>query len=183
MATCHQISTGLYKTDLDSASATVPVCGATGASFWKADLDVDCDGHLQPGSPCNPADPNFQPDTLCHDANNVALDPASVPYVVVPTPSTIWDFRTAGLGCGSVVAVIVKDQVFYAVVGDAGPTPIIGAASYATAKALGVADPNAGGIDSGVTYLVFQAKAPNITDHNGVISAGQTAARAFVTNN
>ncbi len=41
-------------------------------------------------------------------------------------------------------------------VGDTGPDEIIGEASYATAKALGIdPDPETGGTDSGVTYIVF----------------------------
>jgi glycosyl hydrolase group 75 (putative chitosanase)/carbohydrate binding protein with CBM35 domain len=184
MAACSQISTGLYKTDLSSANATVPVCAKTGAVFWKADLDVDCDGHIHSGSPCDPNAPDYQADTFCHDSTGVPLDAASLPYVVVPTPSSIWDFRTAHIGCGSIVAVIVNDRVFYAVVGDTGPTPVIGAASYATAKGLGVADPNAGGIDSGVTYLVFQATNPNKTeDHAGAVTSGQQMAHDFVIAN
>ncbi|HUR02953.1 MAG TPA: CBM35 domain-containing protein, partial [Nonomuraea sp.] len=41
---CSQISNGKYKTDSDVSSATVAVCEKTGAVFWKADMDIDCDG-------------------------------------------------------------------------------------------------------------------------------------------
>ncbi|TML33118.1 MAG: carbohydrate-binding protein [Actinobacteria bacterium] len=184
VSTCSQISNGLYKTDADSPSATVPVCGESGAVSWTADLDVDCNGRIPAGSPCDPTAIGFRADTFCHDSTGQPLDAGGLPYVVVPSPSSVWDYRNFHVACGSIVAVIHNDQVVYAVVGDTGPTAQIGAASYATAKGLGVADPNAGGIDSGVTYLVFQAPNPNrIEDHTGAVSTGQQLARDFVNAN
>jgi hypothetical protein len=181
MASCLRVSNSLYKLDADSPSATVPVCAHGSAVFWKADLDVTCSGKASSTSPCDPNDPDFVPDTFCHDSTGQPLDAANLPFIVVPSPSPIWDYRAAHVTCGSIVAVIVKDQVFYAVVGNTGPAPVIGAASYATAKGLGVADPNAAGIDSGVTYLVFEAPNPNrIENHTGAVTSGQQFARDFV---
>lgn len=52
--------------------------------------------------------------------------------------------------------MIHGDRVQYAVVGDTGPRDIIGEASYATAKSLGIRpDPRGGGTDDDVTYVVF----------------------------
>src|SRR5262249_22446346 len=61
VANCRQISNGLFKTDSDT-SATIPVCQANGAVWWKSDMDIDCDGVRT--SQCNEnTDPAFQPDT------------------------------------------------------------------------------------------------------------------------
>src|SRR5437763_2901150 len=132
---CNQISNGKYKTDEDSGSATVPVCDANGAVFWKADMDIDCDG--QRTTQCNEnTDCCFQADTAFHQTDGKPLNAAKLPYIVVPSPSSTWDYRKFGIAGAGVVAVIFNDQVTYAVVGDTGPTDIIGEASYATAASL-----------------------------------------------
>jgi hypothetical protein len=176
VATCSQISTGLYKTDMASSSATVPVCARSGAVFWKADLDVDCSGPVVAGDACDPTASDYEPDTFCHSSTNVALDSSQLPYVTVPSPSSTWDFRSR-IQCGSIVAVISGNTVFYAVVGDTGSISTIGAASYATAKGLG----NVKGFDSGVTYLVFTQANPNkIEDHAATVTTGQKFAHDLV---
>jgi hypothetical protein len=186
VTTCNQISNGLYKTDSEN-SATVKVCDKTGAVFWKADMDIDCDGIRTPQ--CNEdTDCCFQPDTAFHDSNDQPLNAAQLPYVVVPSESNIWRYHaTSGISGGAVVAVIYNNQVEYAVVGDTGPTQIIGEASYATASALGIdPDPSNGGTDSGVTYIVFKgsgAVVSPIESHNAAVAKGETLARQFVNNN
>jgi hypothetical protein len=183
--TCSQISNGKYKTDSDVATATIAVCQKTGAVFWKADMDIDCDGIRT--TQCNEnTDCCFQPDTFCHSSTNNPLNAAQLPYVVVPSASSIWDYRNFQIGCGTVVAVIFNNQVLYAVVGDTGPTGIIGEASYATANSLGInPDPSNGGTDSGVTYIVFQGsqRVSPIENHNNAVTLGQQLARTFVNNN
>src|SRR6266542_3368467 len=125
VTSCSQISNGKYKTDSDVSTATVAVCQKTGAVFWKADMDIDCDGIRT--TQCNETtDPWFQPDTFCHTSTDTPLNSAALPYVVVPSPSSIWDYRNYSIGCGTVVAVIYNNRVEYAVVGDTGPTTIIG---------------------------------------------------------
>ncbi len=44
------VSKGRYRSDARSR-AEIAVCGARGAVFWKADMDIDCDG--RPGLLCN----------------------------------------------------------------------------------------------------------------------------------
>lgn len=143
VSSCSQISSGKYRTD-EETSATVPVCGKNGAVFWKADMDVDCDGQVT--SQCNDGtDPWFQDDTAFHQSDGKALSAAALPYVVVPSSSSIWDYSSAGIKGGGVVAVIYDNKVEYAVVGDTGPDEIIGEASYSTAKSLGIdPDPETG---------------------------------------
>jgi hypothetical protein len=81
-----------------------------------------------------------------------------------------------------VAAVIYRDRVQYAVVGDTGPHDIIGEASYATAKALGIRpDPRGGGTDAGVTYIVFKnSRVSPIENHAAAVTAGERLARQFV---
>ncbi|MGW4564871.1 glycoside hydrolase family 75 protein [Streptomyces sp. NPDC004561] len=180
---CSQISNGKYKTD-DETSATVPVCGKNGAVFWKADMDIDCDG--QRTTDCNEnRDPWYQDDTAFHQSDGKPLKAESLPYVVVPSASGIWNYSASGIRGGGVVAVVYGGRVEYAVVGDTGPTKIIGEASYATAKALGIdPDPATGGADSGVTYILFKnSRVSPIESHGAAVSLGNQLAQQFLQNN
>lgn len=180
---CSQISNGEYGTDGDT-EATIPVCGANGAVFWNADMDVDCDGQVT--SLCNKdTDPWFQDDTAFHQSDGKPLIADTLPYVVVPSPSSTWDYRQAGIKGGGVVAVIYNNQVQYAVVGDVGPAKSIGEASYATADALGInPDPTTGGAGSGVTYILFKDSSVSpIENHDEAVSLGNGLAEQFVQNN
>jgi hypothetical protein len=68
---------------------------------------------------------------------------------------------------GSVAAVIYDGKIEYGIVGDIGPKTILGEASYAMAKNLGInPNPSTGGTDSGVTYVIF-------TGISGVVSANE----------
>ncbi|MEU0967083.1 glycoside hydrolase family 75 protein [Streptomyces sp. NPDC005917] len=183
VTSCSQISNGKYKTD-EETSATIPVCGKNGAVFWKADMDIDCDG--QRTTNCNEnRDPWYQDDTAFHQSDGKPLKAESLPYVVVPSSSSIWNYSGAGIKGGGVVAVIYNDKVEYAVVGDTGPTGIIGEASYATAKALGIdPDPATGGADSGVTYILFKnSKVSPIESHSAAVSLGDQLAKQFLAAN
>ncbi|UFR01162.1 glycoside hydrolase family 75 protein [Streptomyces sp. Go40/10] len=183
VTSCSQISNGKYKTD-DETSATVPVCGKNGAVFWKADMDVDCDG--QRTTNCNEdRDPWYQDDTAFHQSDGKPLKAETLPYVVVPSTSSIWNYTNAGIKGGGVVAVVYNNKVEYAVVGDTGPSKIIGEASYATAKALGIdPDPETGGTDSGVTYILFKnSKVTPIESHSAAVSLGDQLAKQFIAAN
>ncbi|MEU4089558.1 glycoside hydrolase family 75 protein [Streptomyces aureus] len=183
VTSCSQISNGKYRTD-EETSATIPVCGKNGAVFWKADMDVDCDGQVT--SKCNSGtDPWFQDDTAFHQSDGRPLRADSLPYVVVPSSSSIWKYTSSGIKGGGVVAVVYNGKVEYAVVGDTGPTKIIGEASYATANALGIdPDPETGGADSGVTYILFKnSQVSPIESHGAAVSLGDSLARQFLANN
>ncbi|MBK3639144.1 glycoside hydrolase family 75 protein [Streptomyces sp. MBT33] len=183
VTSCSQISNGKYKTD-DETSATIPVCGKNGAVFWKADMDIDCDG--QRTSKCSEStDPWYQDDTAFHQSDGRPLRADSLPYVVVPSSSSIWNYSAAGIKGGGVVAVIYHNKVEYAVVGDTGPTKIIGEASYATANALGIdPDPETGGTDSGVTYILFKnSQVSPIESHSAAVTLGDKLAKQFLANN
>ena len=180
---CSQISSGKYKTDSET-SRTIPVCGLSDAVFWKADMDVDCDG--QRTTQCNEnTDCCFQADTAFHQTDGKPLNAAKLPYIVVPSSSGIWNFESSGLQGGGSCAVIFNGKVEYAVIGDTGPEQIIGEASYATANDLGInPDPSNGGTDSGVTYICFKgSKVSPIENHANATSTGQNLATQFVNNN
>ncbi|GHI09859.1 hypothetical protein AQI88_15910 [Streptomyces cellostaticus] len=178
--TCTQVSRGRYRAD-DGAPADIPVCGTPGAVFWKADLDVDCDG--QPTARCNRrTDPFFTAATAYQQSDDHRLKAESLPYIVIPASSDIWDHRAYGIEGGSVAAVIYQGRVQYAVVGDTGPRELIGEASYATAEGLGIhPDPRLGGVASGVTYIVFKdSRITPIEDRQAAVAEGERLARLFL---
>lgn len=180
---CKQVSNGKYKTD-EGASPSVPVCDTKGAVFWKADMDIDCDGRQT--DQCNKeTDPDFQDDTAFHTFDGRPLDTVTTPYVVVPGKSEIWDFNDSGIKGGGVVAVIKGDKVEYAAVGDTGPEEAIGEASLATARGLDIdPDPAGGGAESGVTYIAFKGSEANaIEDHDRTVELGDRLAKDFVGGN
>ncbi|WTB50562.1 glycoside hydrolase family 75 protein [Streptomyces althioticus] len=177
---CTPVSQGRYRKDRGRA-ATVPVCGTREAVYWKADMDIDCDG--RPGRHCNAAtDPHFSSSTAFAQSDGRALSSEKLPYVVVPAPSSLWDYREHGVRGGSVAAVVYRDRVSYAVVGDTGPADIIGEASYAAAKSLGIdPDPRSGGTPSGVTYIVFKdSRVTPLEDREAAQTQGERLAREFV---
>ncbi|MEV2250279.1 glycoside hydrolase family 75 protein [Streptomyces sp. NPDC050147] len=182
-ATCNQVSRGNYRTD-DGARASIPVCGARGAVFWKADMDIDCDG--RPSRACNRrTDPHFLDATAFQESSGRPLSAEGLPYVVVPGPSPRWNHAEHGITGGSVAAVIHQGKVLYAVVGDTGPADLIGEASYAAAKSLGIdPDPTSGGTGAGVTYIVFNGpKASPVESHRAAVTRGDALARQFLRQN
>ncbi|WP_018532781.1 MULTISPECIES: glycoside hydrolase family 75 protein [unclassified Streptomyces] len=177
---CRRISHGRYRSD-DGARANIPVCGRRGAVYWKADLDVDCDG--RPGRHCNRrTDPLFLNATAHQQSDGRHLSAEKLPYVVVPGVSRIWNPARSGIRGGTVAALVHRGRVLYAVVGDTGPTDLIGEASYAAAAALGIdPDPVRGGTADEVTYVLFPGTtARPIENHGAAITAGQAAARKFL---
>ncbi|MFR0354564.1 glycoside hydrolase family 75 protein [Streptomyces sediminimaris] len=177
---CTRISHGRFRSD-HGKRASVAVCGTRHAVFWKADMDIDCDG--QPGPHCNRrSDPLFSASTAYRQSDGRSLNAERLPYVVVPAAGSAWDPADDGVRGGSVAAVVYRGRVQYAVVGDIGPRGLIGEASYATARALGIdPDPRRGGVSSGVTYIVFKnSQARPIESHAAAVAAGRRLARRFV---
>lgn len=181
-ANCTVVSKGTYTNT--QANKKVNICGATGAYFWTSGMNIDCDG--QRTTQCNEnTDCCYQNDTSFHQSDGKPMNAAKTPYVVIPLPSSRWSYQSAGIKGGDVLAVIYKGQVEYAVFGDEGPNNIIGEASYATAKALGIdPDPSNGGTADPVTYIVFKgSKSGKIEDHAATVAAGRKAAQSFVDDN
>ncbi|GAA1661997.1 glycoside hydrolase family 75 protein [Fodinicola feengrottensis] len=168
----------------EDSPRNVNVCGANGAVFYQADMDVDCDG--QRTDQCNEnTDCCYQDDTTFHQSDGQALNAAQLPYIVMPRDSSNWDWHQNGIDGGSVAAVIYDGKVEYAVFGDTDSPNKVGEASYATAQALGIdPDPRSGGVDDGVTYIVFSnTTADPIESHDSAVTLGQQAAQNFINNN
>lgn len=180
---CSRVSKGLYRGD-QGRPADIPVCGTKGAVFWKADLDIDCDGQVT--ARCNKkTDPWFHGDTAFHQSDGKPLNAEKLPYVVVPAPSGIWDYKASGIQGGGVAALVHGDRVQYAVVGDAGPSGLVGEASYAAARSLGIdPDPARGGVPSGVTYILFKdSRVTPIESRSAAVELGTELARKFLQEN
>jgi hypothetical protein len=178
---------------LDGAgSISMYQCGS--AVYWKADLDVDCDGIQTP--PCD-TDPQGQPQTSIVDrAPNGDVDPTVLPYFVIPLgkPETAW-YTAFGIELGQVGAVVYKGQVKYGIFADEAGGWFIGEVSYAMCQLfLGApkngndpCDPSSGGIDpADITYVTFtgttnQATGTQIYDHDAHTRMGVSAAKAWLT--
>ncbi|WP_235882188.1 glycoside hydrolase family 75 protein [Streptomyces apricus] len=177
---CAPVSRGRFRSD-DGEPADIEVCGRRDAVFWKADMDIDCDG--RPGRHCNArTDPLFSENTAYQQSDGRQLSAERLPYVVVPAPSRRWNHRKHDVRRGTVAAVVHGDRVGYAVVGDIGPDDIIGEASYALARDLGIRpDPTGGGAASGVTYILFKdSGASPIESRRAAAAQGEKLAREFV---
>ena len=186
LSSCKEVSTGRYKKDSEDSSSTVPICGLENAVFWQADMDIDCDG--KESAECNETtDPWFMNETSGNDSSGNPLDSATLPFVVIPLKSTRFDYSKHGLKHGSVVMVIYKGKYEFGVFGDLGPAAIIGEASYAMAKKLGInPDPSVGGTSSGVTYVAFTgttAVASKLEDHDEAVQIGNARARQLLLDN
>ncbi|ODA82632.1 hypothetical protein RJ55_01140 [Drechmeria coniospora] len=140
-----------------------------------ADMDIDCDG-VQNG----PADDHrcrssadiqaitaFAETVRRYGTGQPDLDPNAHAYVVLGNDGTkpgwkTFDPRNHGIEPLSVVAVVCKDKLFFAVWGDTngddGPQAVVGEASIALATAcFGQAmNGNAGHGDADVLYIAFR---------------------------
>jgi hypothetical protein len=112
------------------------------------------------------------------------IDASKVPYYVIPSN---FNLSGHGLGGGQIAAILYNGKLTFAVLIDTGPTNIIGEASYATAKILGIdPDPETGGTDGPVTYIVFtgsDARVGNLTDHQEALTKGAALAEKFIAAN
>ncbi|MFE9253257.1 glycoside hydrolase family 75 protein [Streptomyces sp. NPDC007088] len=180
LGSCEEISEGRYRTDAEGPEE-IPVCATGKAVYWKADLDIDCDG--RPGSHCNAeTDPTFQDTTAWTGRDGRPLSAERLPYVVVPEPSARWRPADSGVVGGTLAVLIHDGRLRYAVVGDSGPSDVIGEASWKAAKDLGVpADPLGGGTDTGVAYLLFpDTVVTPLDDPAAAVAAGERRVRKFL---
>lgn len=182
---CVKASTAPYARD-SGGTANIDVCAKLGAVFWNADLDVDCDG--KQSTVCNKStDASYQSQTAATDSKGAPLDASTLPFIVVPGVSTRWSYKAAGISMGSVGLVIYNGKMEYGIVGDVGPTSIIGEASYAMAQRLGInPDPSIGGTSSGVTYVIFTGPTSLVKtkeDHAEAVTIGTKKAEELVQQN
>jgi hypothetical protein len=165
-----------FKTD-EERQPSVAISGLNGAIFFEADLDIDCDG--EPDGVCNDTtDPWFYPALSAGEG----IHASETPFFVIPLT-----YDNNEIGLGSVGAVIYNNQLAYGVfLDECGVENVIGEASYAMAEKLGInPDPQNGGTDDPVTYIVFTGEEAMLsdnqyTDHNAAIEAGSAAARKLL---
>ncbi|MBN1983018.1 MAG: glycoside hydrolase family 75 protein [Chitinivibrionales bacterium] len=175
-------STDLTPAVFDVDGGKIPIKEFKGKNvlLWQGDMDIDCDG--KESSECNKQkDPWFQPQT------SVGADIcASVtPFFVIPVPSSEFNYKNNNIKLGQIGAVIYNNQVAYGpFLDECGEPYLIGEASYAMAKLLGInPDPKNGGIDKGVTYMVFTGTTgllKNYSDHNQAVQIGSTRAQELI---
>lgn len=179
LGACTRIG-GDYSTDVGTV-ANIPVCQTDNVVWWTADFDIDCDGGQ--GAICM-SDPDYLPDTSAVDSMGNPLDASTLPFIVIPLASTRFRYADHGIRAGQVALVIYNGRMVFGIFGDAGPAAIIGEASFAMAEALGIpSSPRTGGVDSGVTYLVFTGTGARVTrneDHAECVRLGEPLLDAFV---
>ncbi|UPT75294.1 MAG: glycoside hydrolase family 75 protein [Elusimicrobiota bacterium] len=106
---------------------------------FRAKLAIDADGD----SEAYRSDKTGQSQTALLYKNGRSLDPTRIPFIVVPT-----DFGNThpNVKLGDYATVSYGPKTIYAIVGDRGPAGVLGEASIAVARSLGInADPNRGG--------------------------------------
>jgi len=179
LGACTRIG-GDYAKDV-GATSNIPVCQTGEVIWWTADLDVDCDGGR--GAICM-SDPDYLPDTSGVDSRGAPLDASTLPFIVIPLASTRFRYADYGIRTGQIGLAMYGDRMVFGIFGDAGPASIIGEASFAMAEALGIpSSPRTGGVDAGVTYLVFTDVAARVTrneDHAEAVRLGEPLLATFV---
>lgn len=179
LGACTMIG-GDYAKDV-GGTANIPICETDNVIWWTADFDVDCDGGL--GAICM-SDPDYMASTSAVDSRGRYLDASTLPFIVIPLVSSRFSYAAHGIRTGQVALVMYRDRMVFGIFGDAGPASIIGEASFAMAEALGIpSSPRSGGVDSGVTYLVFTDATARVTrneDHAEAVSIGSALLSTFV---
>lgn len=131
----------------------IPICQSGEAIWFRGDLDVDCDGGTS--AACR-ADPDYQSSTSAVTSTGQPLDASRLNFVVVPLDTDGFSFSSRNVKSGTVVAVVYGGRLAYGIVGDLGPRGTIGEASAYMAEQLGInPSPTSGGVESGVTYVLF----------------------------
>ena len=162
--------------------ADISMFSLTNAVFWTADMDIDSDGRET--AVCNKQrDPDFQNELSCD--TDIAAD--KTPFFVIPMGKPA-NAKKRGIEIGQVAAIVYHNQVVYAVfLDECGIKGVIGEASVATAKLLGIdSDPKTGGTDEPVTYLVFTGPSGRLTnpkdyaDHAKAIAIGSRRAKELL---
>jgi hypothetical protein len=154
------------------------------AYVFTSSAAIDCDG--QASYLCN-NDPTNLGQTSFTQTNGKPLAPATLPWYVLPeTPNPIFDYANLGIQGGQAGLVLYDNKMEYGVFGDergrdvgnsAGTT--IGEVSYAMAVSLGIpSNPDTGGVDNGVTYILFTSKenvVSPIESHSAADTIGTSA--------
>ena len=160
-----------YKCSNDPNRNSVFLKLADGTIFYNAKMAVDADGaeftKTTPGM-TDQAETSFR-----YPRTSNSLDADKVPYVVVPNPEFE---KPLGIQLGDIAAVVYRDKIAFAIVGDHGPKCKIGEGSIHLHKILGqkgckkrdqngVCKAAAGdSIERDVLYFIFPGSKAKIID-------------------
>lgn len=174
---------------------TVSLYQTDKAVFFDADMDIDCDGSND--GICGGTDPSHQNllscdgNGKCSKDNGGPIDAATTPFYVLPIGSP-FSSGSRGIGIGQLAVVINRKTtppsiVYAPMLDEDGVSQEIGEASSFMAKLLGVPnDPNTGGQDTGIVYIVFRGTGARFTsvadmaNHQKAITVGQALAAELV---
>jgi hypothetical protein len=157
------------------------------AYVYTSAAAIDCDGQSSPL--CN-SDPTNQGQTSFTQTNGKPLAPATLPWYVLPeTPNPIFDYAKLDIQGGQAGLVLYNNKMEYGVFGDERGTDVgnsagkdIGEISYAMAVSLGIPpDPDTGGVDTGVIYIVFSNKANVVSPIENHAKADEVGGNALNT--
>jgi hypothetical protein len=115
-----------------------------------------------------------------HDPRNPRryIDARIVPYIALPPEFA----ATFGIHLGDLAVVVnhANGRSAYAIFADLGPKGRIGEGSIALAKVLGVpANPRHGGVEDGITYLIFPGSVSPLGGHITARNVRISAARLY----
>ncbi|HXT00630.1 MAG TPA: glycoside hydrolase family 75 protein [Elusimicrobiota bacterium] len=157
-------------------SVPIVVDTKTGAVKFMAKMAIDADGAGGFGArdKTNINDGKTGDDTKAHHANGKPLNPMVIPFIVVPPDIG------HGIRMNDYAAVTYGGRTTMAVVGDQGPKGVVGEASPAVARPLGIpSDMNKGGVGNGVTYVILPGSGGRaVPDTAAAIDAAARAAFA-----
>jgi hypothetical protein len=178
-----------------AAKKTVSLWQTSDALFFEADMDIDCDGSNE--GVCAGTDPSHQNQLSCDGSGKCSKDnggpisAATHPFYVLPTGSP-FSSSSRGIGVGTVAAIINTKTnpisiVYAPMLDEDGVSQEIGEASAKMASMLGVPNnPETGGQDTGLVYIVFRGSQGKLTsisdwaDHQKAITLGQGLAAKLV---
>ena len=169
-------------------SSTPDINNATGADVYvyqvlpgifayTSSMDIDDDG-----SDPNP-DPDHQDMTTWQTTDGKALGANHVPYYVLgdscPTgqsPCDSFFYPEHNISALQFALIFYNGQVIGAVFGDTGPDQNLGEASVESASLLGIPDSGiSGGVENGVTYVVFSGSQWVLTGTNATLNGNAQA--------
>jgi hypothetical protein len=164
--------------------------------FFEADMDIDCDGTST--GICGGTDPSHQGQLSCDELgkcsknNGGSVDASTTPFYVTPVGSP-FSAGSRGVAVGQ-LAVIINTKtnpvsiVYGPMLDEDGVSQEIGEGSAGMASKLGVPNnPETGGQESGITYIIFRGTGGRMTsvsdfaNHQKAIDMGEKLAAALLS--
>ncbi|MEJ8850627.1 glycoside hydrolase family 75 protein [Variovorax rhizosphaerae] len=126
--------------------------GTVDLTYFEAGMRITADGACS--GDCSKYRNRTENTALVQPDTRSALDPLTVPYVVLPAR----EYHFFGMKLGDLCIVFNREnqRIAYAVVGDLGPAGHYGEGSIALAAQLGLSvDARSGGTSKGIVYIVI----------------------------